>query len=724
MCRKTSLERKGSAIFFFVYLFLLIQTSCGDTAQFKGNPASLDVGKYTTFSQSFPAAIVGDNAVTFQPAERRVTQEISLLKADPTTLTLQQVTRPRHKEIFNQGHDGAPAHSNFNISEGKKLDLLLLVDDSYSMEAQQEKLAAKLEPLLSKLQDVNWRIAVVTTSSSCLRLNRVIEKSDTDYLKAFQNAVKAGTGGDDVEMGIKMSIKGLKGECLGQPTKPWIRDASTVAVLLLTDEDNCGRSENWTDPTIRPRWEQCFVDSEGGQATLLVDYLKQIRPSNSADPAASPTEAKIYGLYWQPNSNDCDYANMGSFGQRAAKYADIVNTTKGISGCVYNSDYAGILQSISENVANIVRTQFPISDIPDPGTLKVFVDSKEIQTPDYELVGKTITLKKFDPAAKVIDINYIVGAEPKTSVFPLKAAPVASTLTVEMKVSGVITDPGAYQIQASPRAIAFDTLPPDRANITLKYHENIPLKDVFDLGSIDIDDTEPINVAIDSVPVNDFQIDTKTNLLAFPAPPADGAEINLSYRRPEDTVEQYKAIPDASLAETITVVDFDTHAPIQAVLKEGDLILLRSDIIDDRKILVTYDFGVLKNMSFKIPTEPLSHSIQFTVGTTPEEQEKCKDFSITDDLVVSFVCPIEPMPAVRVDYKYIMQEFREFKIDLGSNPKITPKLIQEGAWKVFVDDREIDTFSISGTTVIIPEDVTIDPWATIKVVLGLWLPTK
>ncbi|RYZ49820.1 MAG: hypothetical protein EOP07_23905, partial [Proteobacteria bacterium] len=112
-------------------------------------------------------------------------------------------------------------------------DILIVVDNSDSMDAEQKNLSSKLTSLLSSLKDIDWQIGVVsTTVKTENKVDKceidIIKSSDSDIESRFSKAVSKGTNGATNEQGIRQAVNGLK--C---PQKPWVRADSTVAVLIL-----------------------------------------------------------------------------------------------------------------------------------------------------------------------------------------------------------------------------------------------------------------------------------------------------------------------------------------------------------------------------------------------------------------------------------------------------------------------------------------------------------
>ena len=98
------------------------------------------------------------------------------------------------------------------------LDLLLVVDNSASMQKEQENLSGKLGALLSSIDELDWQIGVISTDNNKNCEMSLIRSSDANKDALFKKAVSLGTNGSGAEQGIRRAVVGLK--CV---TSPWLR---------------------------------------------------------------------------------------------------------------------------------------------------------------------------------------------------------------------------------------------------------------------------------------------------------------------------------------------------------------------------------------------------------------------------------------------------------------------------------------------------------------------
>ncbi|RYD60174.1 MAG: VWA domain-containing protein, partial [Verrucomicrobiaceae bacterium] len=196
-------------------------------------------------------------------------------------------------DSFTQGHSGVAAVQSFSVSEAGIFDLLIVIDNSSSMGPYQNRLSRTLPDILKHIQNTNWRIGVVTTSTACLRKTDLgqayITRQDFDRNSAqadadFQKLIKVGETGNPVERGILMATHAMQETGCDAGNVAWLRPDSQRAVLLLTDENNCGSAPNEGCAGQPHEKAEYFFDRVGKKVVFNAMVLTQEPPSSSLDP--------------------------------------------------------------------------------------------------------------------------------------------------------------------------------------------------------------------------------------------------------------------------------------------------------------------------------------------------------------------------------------------------------------------------------------------------------
>lgn len=176
---------------------------------------------------------------------------------------------------------GKPAGENPKADECQKMDIVFVVDDSGSMGEEQGNLAANF-PKFVKVLDafktksgstIDYRLAVTTTgrdvsynielpgvgsfpttekgdngayknTPSCGASKRWVEKSDKDASDVFSCLARAGTKGPSIEMPLQALKLAFNDRVADGTNKGFLRDDALLAVVILTDEDDCSRADD------------------------------------------------------------------------------------------------------------------------------------------------------------------------------------------------------------------------------------------------------------------------------------------------------------------------------------------------------------------------------------------------------------------------------------------------------------------------------------------------
>lgn len=176
----------------------------------------------------------------------------------------------------------AAAPDSAAADECQKMDIVFVVDDSGSMGEEQSNLATNFPKFASVLDAfktksgaaLDYRIAVTTTGrdlsytimppgfpafpfnekgdNGAFKINstcgggmkRWVDRSDPSAEPTFECRAKVGTSGPSIEMPL-YALKLAFNERMADGTNAgFLRDDALLAIIILTDEDDCSREDN------------------------------------------------------------------------------------------------------------------------------------------------------------------------------------------------------------------------------------------------------------------------------------------------------------------------------------------------------------------------------------------------------------------------------------------------------------------------------------------------
>jgi hypothetical protein len=158
------------------------------------------------------------------------------------------------------------------------MDILFVVDDSGSMSEEQSNLATNFPQFINVLDNyttssgdaLDYRVAVTTTGrdvqytisvggftlpfdergdngafrQDCGMTRRWLERGDSNVGSTFACAAEVGTGGPSLEMPLEVINMAFTDRMTDGTNQGFLRDDALLAIVVLTDEDDCSRTDN------------------------------------------------------------------------------------------------------------------------------------------------------------------------------------------------------------------------------------------------------------------------------------------------------------------------------------------------------------------------------------------------------------------------------------------------------------------------------------------------
>jgi hypothetical protein len=265
-----------------------------------------------------------------------------------------------------------------------QMDILFVIDDSGSMAEEQTNLASNFPAFAGILNDylvegtlpLDYRVAITTTGVTasyvqvipgipqfgipeqripgsqqgddgafrqrCNMSRTWLERTDNDMVQTFACAANVGTNGPGLEMPLYASELALSARIADGRNAGFLRDDALLAVVYLTDEDDCShRSSNFEVHADRP-----CSDEPVAQWVQFFDNLKGARGRWATAVIAGPT--------------DCS----SQFGDAAAAHRlqELVQLTggNGVFASICEGNLAGALQQALDTFTAACETFPPV----------------------------------------------------------------------------------------------------------------------------------------------------------------------------------------------------------------------------------------------------------------------------------------------------------------------------------------------------------------------------
>jgi hypothetical protein len=273
-------------------------------------------------------------------------------------------------------YDGFSIQSTLDVwyqEPTDRVDILWVIDNSNSMGAEQDTLAAGFQSFAMELENTgtDFHLGVITTTFLYGDTNRgkligepAYITPDDDYLRLFPERVKVGVDGDGKEKGLEAAAWALSSvmtEGVG-PNAGFLRPDAHLLVVFVSDEDDCS-DEGALDGLVNP---SCY--NRADELVAVDEYVASIETSKDWDETGKVQLAGIVG----PNSSSaCDYAVPGS------RYMEAARLTGGLVGDICQPDWSDMLYDLGLNAVGVHRT-FELSHGAIEETFEVTIDDAVI----------------------------------------------------------------------------------------------------------------------------------------------------------------------------------------------------------------------------------------------------------------------------------------------------------------------------------------------------------
>ncbi|WP_224245149.1 choice-of-anchor D domain-containing protein [Hyalangium gracile] len=338
------------------------------------------LGAGTTDSEFFLKDAPNPLPITLQPgdaftAEVEYYAQVTGMNLSPLFVDSSDLPEPLLVPLLGESSKRVDKKDTFIQQDGSKVDVLFVVDNTASMVEEQPRFISALPSFVSTAleKNVDLHVAVTTTgiapeSNSCPggamggeagRLfpvdgsrQRILTHQTQDLATKLQGNAQVGLCAS-VEQGFEAVRRALSEPLVGGADDPrtpqpndgnagFLRDEAALVVVFVGDEDD--HSPDSVETYVR------FFQGKKGE----------FQPQRMTIYAIAPTQASC--------------STAGGYGTR---YAEAASRTGGEVVSVCDPDYAPLLRNVA-NKAFSPQDRFPLSELPDPGSVTVRVNGAPV----------------------------------------------------------------------------------------------------------------------------------------------------------------------------------------------------------------------------------------------------------------------------------------------------------------------------------------------------------
>ena len=309
----------------------------------------------------------------------------SQVEFDPSAEALQK------KAVISESFTAGGDYSD------KSVDVLVVVDNSSSMEEEQVKMSERLNSFIGSLNGVDWQIGITTTDISGGQFSTngdlvnlegasgyVISPRINNYDRVFADTITRNETIDCV----------IKGACPSSNEQPlaamimaadkknaendgFFRDGSDLAIIVLSDEDEMSDAPN--------------------EATTPAAAKREL------DRHFPEKKITVFGIITPVNDLACQTQQAPTGGRSGTYVNSLAEDTGGVVGSICEDDYSGNLAKIGERVRQLMNHVL-LSYTPDPATLDLrFRPAIDVQ---YNVSGNRINFASPIPEGTKIMVTY------------------------------------------------------------------------------------------------------------------------------------------------------------------------------------------------------------------------------------------------------------------------------------------------------------------------------
>lgn len=276
--------------------------------------------------------------------------------------------------------------------QSAKVDLLVVMDNSRSMEYEQLSISNRFSSFIDQLVNIDWQLAIITTDvlgDAQMKDGRFIRFTNTDKFflsskddinaskRIFSETIRIGSNGDTDEQAIKATYRALERSLNARDdNRLFIRDDAALAVIIVSDADE-------TLPFNQPATFK-------NDPSRLLSFIESNWPQK---------KVRFHSIIVKDGDESClrdpNDINEGY----GLTYARLSQMTGGIVGSVCEQDYGRQLSSIGNSTQALIKEytlKCAPQDTDNDGVVNLVVENLTtgVQIKNFKVQSNTIIFDK------------------------------------------------------------------------------------------------------------------------------------------------------------------------------------------------------------------------------------------------------------------------------------------------------------------------------------------
>ena len=290
------------------------------------------------------------------------------------------------------------------VQEGtEQVDILFVIDDSKSMQSEQEKVAEGFGSFMQAFvsTELDFHIGVTTPDMHAINPDAGLLLGDPPFVSADDEWAQLMTGrftvgieGSDKERGLEAAWTLLTSD--DPVNEGFVRDGATLALVFVSDENDCSHEGNLREEAAGTA---CY---EYNDALIPVsEYIDRFRSLKG-----SGARVVASGILGPDVQAGCEHTWPGH------RYSTVVEKLDGYEGDICDANYDEVLDAIGSKII-APATIFPLDELPVEDSLEVEIDGEILERDpdtawDYDRGDNSV---RFDgvyvpPYGSTIEIRY------------------------------------------------------------------------------------------------------------------------------------------------------------------------------------------------------------------------------------------------------------------------------------------------------------------------------